>query len=92
MNKSEDVRKHLKFMEMPEKCMVGFLLSDNANNDDWKNILVIHNGNDHSVNFNLPEGRWTTVANCGTINCEGMGLISDGNVLVGASSSFIAFQ
>jgi len=92
MSRSDDVREHLKFIDVPEKCMVGFLLSENANGDKWKNIIVVHNGNDHPVSFDLPVGDWTTVANDGRINCDGLGIISDGIVLVAASSSFIAFQ
>lgn len=92
MGKTDDVRKHLKFIDVPHKCMVGFILSDNANGDKWKNIIVVHNGNDKAVSIDLPIGKWITVANDGKINEKGMGEINDGNVIIAASSSFIAFQ
>lgn len=91
MNKAEDVRKNLQFIDMPEKCMTGFILKDNANGDKWENILVIHNGNDHPVEISLPQGKWTTIANDGVIALNGLG-VEEGKVIVAASSSFISFQ
>jgi pullulanase len=92
MDKADDVRKNLTFIGTPEQCMVGFVLKNNANSDKWKNIIVFHNGNNHPVRVDLPEGNWNTVANDGIINSDGMGVISEGSVIVAASSSFIAFQ
>nr|WP_240739614.1 hypothetical protein [Marinitoga lauensis] len=43
--------------------MVAFIIKDNANNDSWKNIIVIYNANSSKVNFKLPQGRWNVVVN-----------------------------
>jgi len=92
MDKTEDVNKHLQFIEMPEKAMVGFLLKDYANGDTWKNILVIHNGNTKDVNINLPEGNWIIIANNGVLNIDGIGNSVSGEINVGSTSSLIAYQ
>ncbi|SHE74363.1 pullulanase [Marinitoga hydrogenitolerans DSM 16785] len=63
MTNAEMIKKHLEFLKTPKKRMVAFLLKEYANNDTWKNILVIYNANSSKVNFNLPKGKWNVVVN-----------------------------
>ncbi|MEK7257343.1 MAG: type I pullulanase, partial [Bacteroidota bacterium] len=58
---AELVRKHLQFLQIPEKNMIGYLLKDNANGDRWKNILVIFNGNKAEKSITIPAGNWKMV-------------------------------
>lgn len=92
MDKAVDVNKHLSFIEMPQKAMVGFMLKDNANGDKWKNILVVYNGNNKDIKITLPEGNWTIVANDGVINSDGISHAVSGEIKVGSTSSLIAYQ
>jgi pullulanase len=59
MTTNRDVQKHLKFIEVKDNQLVAFQISDNANGDEWRNILVIFNGADKEKEFLLPEGKWT---------------------------------
>ncbi len=60
MRTAEQIKKHLEFLETPKR-VVAFLIKDHANNDTWKEILVIYNGNVVNVEFELPAGKWKVV-------------------------------
>ncbi|KLO23873.1 type I pullulanase [Marinitoga sp. 1155] len=57
------IKNNIKFLETPKKRMVAFLIKDNANGDEWKNILIIYNANSSKIKFNLPSGIWNVVVN-----------------------------
>ena len=50
--------------------MVAFQLSGNANKDKWKNILVVHNANSTTANFEVPAGKWKVVVDGMSIDLE----------------------
>lgn len=51
------IQKHLSFLNGEEGVVV-FQLSENANGDAWKNILVVYNGANSNKKIELPEGKW----------------------------------
>lgn len=59
---SEAVLNHLQFLDNQNKNVVAFLIKNNANGDSWKNILVIYNANNYSVDVKLPSGSWNLAA------------------------------
>lgn len=63
MRTTEDIAKNLKFFEVEKDNVVAFHIGNNANGDNWKDILVIYNGNKEGVEIELPEGVWNMVAN-----------------------------
>ncbi|WGS65378.1 type I pullulanase [Marinitoga aeolica] len=63
MTNADMIKSHLEFLETPKKRMVAFIIKGYANNDSWKNILVIYNANSSKVTFNLPDGTWNIVVN-----------------------------
>ncbi len=52
------IQKHLRFFENLPEGVVAYQISDYANGDTWKNIIVIYNGNPETVNLNLANGKW----------------------------------
>src|SRR5205807_9624310 len=50
-----DIQTHLKFLDSPENTLM-FELSDHANGDNWKDMLVIYNPNKADILFTLPRG------------------------------------
>lgn len=62
LNTSEAVLNHLQFLDNQDKNIVAFLIKGNANGDSFKNILVIYNANNYSVDVNLPSGNWNLIA------------------------------
>lgn len=86
------MKKHLKFIEPGVRNVVAFTLSDNANGDSWKEILVIYNGNRKNVSIELPEGEWNVVAHSGKISPETPLFTTSGpRFIVGASSASVMF-
>lgn len=68
MRTAEQIKRHIEFLETPRK-IVAFQIKDHANGDEWKNILVIYNGNVTEIEFELPHGTWKVVVddqNAGT--------------------------
>jgi pullulanase len=86
------VQKLLRFLETGEKCVVAYVLEQNANGDPWKTILVVHNSNDHPVSVPIPSGNWTAVVQDGRVDEQGLNRFSGATVQVDAVSTFVAFQ
>ncbi len=91
MSLASEVRKNLSFLENTQPGVVGFLLKNNANGDNWKTILVIHNGNDSARDMEMPAGTWTTVVLDGKIDLKGITTFSGNRVTVPAVSSLVAY-
>ncbi len=84
--------KHLKFLSPEVPNVVAYLLTENANGDSWKNILVLHNGNRKAVEITLPQGNWTTVVHDALVNLEGIGLVKTPKFTLAPSSSTVMFE
>ena len=54
MTSGDEVREHLVF-KREEEGLISYEISDHANGDSWKNILVIYNAKDEPVDFKLTE-------------------------------------
>ena len=88
LGKADLVRKHLEFMDAPEK-VVAFRLKDHAGNDPWRNIIVILNSSRSSVEVNIPEGHYTQVCCDGAIDEQGLGETEGSSVTINAQSAMI---
>ncbi|HAK00534.1 MAG TPA: hypothetical protein DCM62_10970, partial [Bacteroidales bacterium] len=62
------IQKHLSFLDVESPLVVGFLIANYANGDDWEKILVFYNGANNEVVVELPEGQWIIVATKNEIN------------------------
>jgi pullulanase len=92
MPTTEMLQKHLQFLPFEAgSLLVGFTISEYANGDDWKNILVIYNGNLENKLVTLPEGDWTIVLDGAQIKEEGIKKIR-GKYNMAASSALIGYQ
>jgi pullulanase len=58
MQKNEMVQKYLVFLENKDPQIIAYQLKDNANQDKWKQIVVIFNGSETEKKVVLPEGTW----------------------------------
>jgi pullulanase len=76
MHESEMVRSKLHFLGNYLPGVIAYELTDNANGDSWKTILLLFNGNNYSVEFEIPEKRWLLVAQNGEIQPHGMGHVT----------------
>ena len=87
------MKKHLKFIELNVPNVIAFTLSDNANGDSWKDILVILNGNRKNVKVEIPEGEWNVVCHDGKISPSSpLMTVKNTSFTVGASSASIMYK
>lgn len=83
------VNKHLSFLPSDNKLIIAYQISDYANNDSWKDIIVIFNANNAEATLNIPENRWTVVAKNNTINEQGIATFMDSEIQVPPISTTI---
>ena len=82
------VRKHLEFLDTPDK-VVAYRLKNYAGRDDWRDIIVILNANKTATEVSIPDGRYTIVCQNGVINEQGMGETTGCKASVGPQSALI---
>ncbi len=86
------IREHLRFLELSEPQLVGYTLNGNANGDDWKDILVLLNGNTSAKKVAVPQGTWTVVVKSGQVDEKGLGTVSASEVEVPQQSAMILMK
>jgi pullulanase len=62
-----------------------------VNGEEWKDVLVIYNGNRKAVKVGIPAGEWNLVCHDGLINLKGISLVKDTNFVVAPSSASIMY-
>ena len=67
------VKEKLRFFAKYIPGVIAYELCDHANGDRWRRILVLLNGNNYSVEYEIPMENWLIVAQNGEINPNGMG-------------------
>jgi len=88
MTSTEQIRRHLNFLDIDDELLVAYTLSDHPNGDAWEEILVVLNGNREERSLDLPAGEWTLVLDGDRINEEGLEQL-EGAVTVPASSAMV---
>lgn len=85
---AELVRKHLEFLPSQD-CLVAFRLKNHAGGDKWNNIYVVLNGSTNLQTINIPNGKYTIVANNGVVDEAGIGEMEGGEVMIDAQTALI---
>jgi len=67
------VRAKLRFFGKYIPGVIAFELCDHANSDRWRRILVLLNGNNYSVEYEIPMETWLIVAQNGEVMPNGAG-------------------
>lgn len=66
---SNQIREHLIFSEEYRPGVASYVLVNHANDDDWRTILLVFNGNANSIQFPIKEHiRWRMIAHDTTID------------------------
>ncbi|MCB9201902.1 MAG: type I pullulanase [Flavobacteriales bacterium] len=84
------IAKHLKFLPTDHPNLIAYKLTDNANGDSWKNIMVFHNGSSKEQTYPI-KGTWKVALNKNTIDLKGFETISK-SVAIAPYSSVILFS
>lgn len=88
----EMIQKHLTFIETHSPQLVAYSISDNANGDSWKNIVVIYNGNEEDQDVEIPAGSWSVVLKGNEISEKGLASLQASKVTVPKQSAMILTQ
>ncbi len=89
MSDSDMVREKLSFYNKYIPGIIAYQLKDHANSDQWKNILVLFNGNNYSVEYEIPLKKWLIVAQNGEIIPQGISHVTTGIVRIHHCSMMI---
>ncbi len=73
MTDQSQIAENLIFIPVDDPHMLSYVITGNANDDPWSEILLIFNGSGDSKTYRLPEGSWTLVNDGKKINEEGLG-------------------
>lgn len=91
LKSAEDVRKHVEFLPTENPLVIAYRIKENANGDDWEDILVILNPLREAVRVDIPEGRYIVVCRDGQINELGLNY-SYGQAYVSGQSAMVLFR
>ena len=89
MTSSDDIRKNLEFLEVNIPNVVAFELKNFANDDSWKNIIVLYNATNKNQIVDIPFGKWTEVFNENGLNNAGYQTFEKDKVAVPQVSALI---
>ena len=76
------INKHLRFIETSHCCVVAYELSENANGDNWKRIVVVYNGQNAVHEITIREGKWVVVVDASKVNEKGLRTIDGGIISI----------
>jgi pullulanase len=92
MPSAQMIREHLKFLDTNNSNVIAYQINGNANGDNWRNIMVILNGNTTDIKFKMPEGKWRLVADGKTIDEKSMKAVTGGTIALPATSAYILYE
>jgi pullulanase len=92
MTSTDMINKHLHFLPTKNDFIVAYHITDNANNDSWREIVVVYNTNKKDFPVNLPEGSWTKVVDKNTVKPKGIKHVGSGEYFVEAQSCSIFYK
>lgn len=77
MKSEAEMTQNLCFLSDTPENVVAYLLKGKGADDTPENILVIFNGNDEEILYNLPEGKWKILVDDKTAGADGKKIISE---------------
>jgi len=92
MMSASAIAQNLKFLGTGDPGIICYQLSNNANGDSWKNILVVLNGNTSAKAVGLPSGSWTLGADENTVNESGIKKGITGSITIRATTAFVLYN
>jgi pullulanase len=91
MPSTKMIQEHLRFIDTADELFIAYKISGYANGDQWKEILVLLNGDTSPKQFTLTAGNWTLVADGKMINENGLKQV-DAEIIVPATTGFILYK
>ncbi len=92
MTTNDLLQKHLRFLDTESEHLIAYTLSDHANGDAWREILVALNGNTKPEQAAIPAGEWTIALDGKEVKESGLGLLGKGRLTVPANSAMVLYR
>lgn len=92
MPSTKMIQQNLKFIENIEPGIICYAMSNHANGDVWKNILVVLNGYNSEKSIVLPPGSWTLVADENLVNEGGLRKSISGTLKLSGTAACILYH
>jgi len=93
MTSADQIRRHLIFSTEYQPGVASYVLVNHANDDKWRTILLVFNGNRHEVTFKLaPHIKWRIIAQNNSINTDSTDYISESEVKVSGISMLMLVE
>ena len=92
MPSTQMIQSRLQFLDTTDSNIVAYRINGNANEDSWKNILVVFNGNTTAKKLRIPQGNWMVAVDGESIDEKGMRKVSGGEMPVAATSAYVLFE
>jgi len=89
MPEADMIRKKLRFFGKYIPGVIAYELCDHANADPWRRIIVVLNGNNYSVEYEIPSENWLIAAQNAEVFPEGAGYMNTGIVMLHPVSMMI---
>jgi pullulanase len=85
------IQEHLKFIDTGDPLLIQYQISGNANDDVWKNIIVVFNGDRSDKEIVLPAGKWAVALDGSSVNEKGIRQAS-AKPIIPATEALILYQ
>ena len=93
MTSADQIRKHLIFSSEYQPGVASYVLNNHANDDKWRTILLVFNGNQEEITFKLdPQITWRIIAKDVLINTDSTAYISASEIKVPRISMLILVE
>lgn len=89
MNSGNAVGKHIEFLPTEKELVVAYRIKNNANGDEWEDIVVIFNAHKEAVRVNVPEGKYIAVCRDGLVNELGLNYVYNQAYVSGQSAMIL---
>lgn len=89
MRSAGEIARNIVFDNTGIPNLISYSILNNANDDDWKEIKVVFNGNSEDVSIDIQEYKWTVIACDGKIRATGLGLSNGGKMTAARISALI---
>jgi pullulanase len=83
------IRRRLNFIETNNPSTIVYQLTDNANGDKWKTILIILNGSKDAKTVNIPAGKWMLVSDGDKVDEAGIKTVNSSSITIPAITAYI---
>ena len=92
MPSTKMIQQNLTFLSANIPGVIAYQLGNNANGDNWKNILVFLNGNTTEQTVKIPLGNWVLAVDENNINEAGIKKIEGESITVPATTAYVLYS